>query len=76
MKHVDPFSARQLRSLVTAALLSPVLRLIPGSAAALAGRAAWAGPLAALPPLLLYGWALDRVRADLREGETLPVLIE
>lgn len=74
MKHSDPFSHRQLRSLCTAALLSPALRLIPGSAAAVAGRAAWAGPLAALPPLLLYGWLLERMRSDLLPGEALPEL--
>ena len=60
MNHSDPFPQRQLRSLCTAALLSPILRLIPGSAAPLAGRAAWAGPLAALPLLLAYGWLLGR----------------
>lgn len=74
MKHSDPFSRQQLRSLCTAALLSPILRLIPGSAAPLAGRAAWAGPLAALPPLLAYGWLLGRIRGDMEPGEALPEL--
>ena len=31
----DPYPGRQLRSLIAAALLSPVTRQIPGSAAAL-----------------------------------------
>ena len=46
--------AQQLLSLPLLALLSPALRLIPGSPAAAAGRAAWLSPLAALPILLLY----------------------
>lgn len=75
MKHADPFPQRQLRTLLTVALLSPVLRLIPGSAAALAGRAAWLGPLAALPLLLLYIWFLERLRGAMEEGEALPELI-
>ena len=65
---------RQLQSLCAMALLSPVLRLIPGSAAERGGRAAWAGPLAALPLLLLYVWALCRLRSRMREGESLPEL--
>jgi spore germination protein KB len=64
---------RQLRALFTVALLSPVLRLIPGSAAALGGRAAWLGPLAALPLLLVHALLLDRLRDGFRDGETLPV---
>ncbi len=44
MKENDPFSGRQLRTLAGTALLSPVLRLIPGTAAELGGKAAWAGP--------------------------------
>ena len=74
MNHSDPFPQRQLRSLCTAALLSPILRLIPGSAAPLAGRAAWAGPLAALPLLLGYAWLLSRIRRDMLPGEALPEL--
>ena len=57
----DPYPGRQLRSLIAAALLSPVTRQIPGSAAALGGRAAWAAPLAALPALLFYAWLLSRL---------------
>ena len=70
------FSARQLRALFTAALLSPVLRLIPGSAAALAGRPAWIGPLVALPPLLLFAWLLHRLSGALQPGESLPELVQ
>ena len=67
MKENDPFSGRQLRALAGTALLSPVLRLIPGTAAELGGKAALAGPLAALPLLLLYAALLSRLgRALLR----------
>ena len=74
MKQKEAFSARQLRALFTVALLSPALRLIPGSAAALAGRPAWASPLAALPALLLYAGVLHKLSSALRPGETLPQL--
>ena len=70
----DPYPGRQLRSLIAAALLSPATRLIPGSAAALGGRSAWAGPLLALPPLLLYVWLTSRLRRCLAPGEGLPEL--
>ena len=48
------FNRRQLLNLMALILLSPILRLIPGSSAMLAGRAAWISPLAAAPFLLLY----------------------
>ena len=68
MEKQDPGSARQLRSLLTAALLAPGTRLIPGAAAALGGKAAWLGPLIALPGLLLYALLLEK----LGSGEALP----
>ena len=71
MKQDQGFFVRQLRSLCAMALLSPTLRLIPGAAAA-AGRPAWAGPLAALPLLLVYAWLLWRMRQALKPGEELP----
>lgn len=74
MQETHPYSFRQLRSLVGMALLSPILRLIPGSAAVYAGRAAWAGPLAALPLLLVYAALLSRLRRLMLPGETLPEL--
>ena len=72
MTEHDSFFRRQLQSLCGLALLSPILRLIPGSAAEQAGRAAWAAPLLALPVLLLYAWALSRLRSSMQEGESLP----
>ena len=68
MEKQDPGSARQLRSLLTAALLAPGTRLIPGAAAALGGRTAWLGPMAALPVLLLYALLLEKIGS----GEPLP----
>ena len=65
---------RQLRSLCAMALLSPILRLIPGWAAQ-TGRAAWLGPLAALPATLLFAWAIVRLRKTMEPGETLPELL-
>ena len=60
--------------LLAVALLSPLLRLIPGSAAALGGSSAWAGPLAALPLVLLYAALLRRLRRFLLPGESFPEL--
>lgn len=74
MTRSDPFPRRQLQSLAAMSMLSPALRLIPGFAAASAGRAAWAGPLAALPLLLLYAGLLRRLRRSMRPGESLPAL--
>ena len=68
MEKQDPCSARQLQSLLTAALFAPGTRLIPGAAASLGGKAAWLGPLTALPALLLYALLLEK----LASGEALP----
>lgn len=68
-------SEGRLHLLIGTALLSPALRLIPGSAAALGGSSAWAGPLAALPLALLYAALLRRLRGTLRPGERFPELV-
>ena len=65
----------KLDLLMGTALLSPALRLIPGSAAALGGSSAWLGPLAALPLGLLYAVLLHRLRGTLRQGECFPELV-
>jgi hypothetical protein len=65
----------KLDLLMGTALLSPALRLIPGSAAALGGSSAWLGPLAALPLGLLYAVLLRRLRGTLRQGECFPELV-
>ena len=69
------FNLRQLLSLGTVISLSPMLRLFPAQAAALAGRAGWLTPLAALPPLLGWVWAAGRMEALRRPGEYLPDLL-
>ena len=68
-------SEETLSLLIGTALLSPALRLIPGSAAALGGSSAWLGPLAALPLALLYAALLRRLRRTLRPGERFPELV-
>lgn len=68
-------SEGKLNLLIGTALLSPALRLIPGSAAALGGTSAWLGPLAALPLALLYAALLRRLRGTLRPGECFPALV-
>ena len=69
-------SEGKLDLLIGTALLSPVLRLIPGSAAALGGSSAWLGPLAALPLGLLYAALLRRLRGTLNPGECFPELMD
>ena len=68
-------SEGKLDLLIGTALLSPALRLIPGSAAALGGSSAWLGPLAALPLGLLYAALLRRLRGTLNPGECFPELV-
>ena len=68
-------SEGKLDLLIGTALLSPALRLIPGSAAALGGSSAWLGPLAALPLGLLYAALLRRLRGTLDPGECFPELM-
>ncbi len=45
----DTVTERQLTVLIFVSLLSPMIRILPSSSVALAGRAAWLSPLAALP---------------------------
>lgn len=51
-------SQRQALVLLFAALLSPLVRIVPGTAVETAGNAAWLTPLAALPVLLLAVWGI------------------
>ena len=71
-QHIE---TRQRYSLGALIFLTPALRLFPARAAALAGRAGWLTPLAALPLLLVYGRFLTELLALRREGESLPGLI-
>ena len=56
----DNISMRQVLSLLSAALLSPLILLLPGETVAVGGRAGWLSALAALPVALLVGWAFRR----------------
>lgn len=69
------YNVRQLLSLGAVIALVPALRLYPAEAAAVAGRAAWLCPLAALPLLLGWVWAAARFLALREKGEYLPDLL-
>ena len=75
MKTDYSFNSRQLLSLAAVFFLAPALRLVPGSTAATAGRAAWISVLAALPLLLGYAWFLSRLLECRQEEESLAQLI-
>ena len=57
---MNALTPRQVRALGTMAVLSPLLRIVPGAPLAAAGNAGWLSPLAALPILLLYALFLRR----------------
>ena len=64
----DQISARQLRMLLFASLLSPAIQVLPGQTAALAGRGGWLSALPALPLMVLLCLALHSLnRAFLSE---------
>ncbi len=67
-------SRRQLAVMGWVALLSPLIRQVPGSVAPLAGRASWLCGALALPPVLLLGLLLDRLLHRAGEGEGLAEL--
>ena len=51
----DNISMQQILSLLSAALLSPLILLLPGETVVAGGRAGWPSALAALPVTLLAG---------------------
>lgn len=57
----DHISTRQLGALLWAGLMAPAAELLPAVTLPLAGRAAWLSALAALPAVLLIGWALAQL---------------
>lgn len=57
----DRISTRQLGALLWAGLMAPAAELLPAVTLPLAGRAAWLSALAALPVVLLIGWALAQL---------------
>ena len=67
-------SRRQLLALGTVSFLAPALRFYPSESTLLAGRAAWAAALPALPLMLGYCLFLTRLLALRREGEGLAEL--
>ena len=71
-----PLSEKQLWTLGSLAVLSPLLRLVPGVNMTAAENAGWLCPLAALPGLLAYGALVRALLSRRRDGETLPELIQ
>ena len=66
---------KQFSAAVTVSLLSPLLRLLPQTAVALAGRAAWLSAVPALAPALLLGLLLRSFRRYMRPGEGMGGLL-
>ena len=64
----DRISLGQLLSLLFAALLSPMIQILPRESALAAGRAGWLTTLAAFPVILLLCWAFCTVPGRLGEG--------
>ena len=57
----DNISMQQILSLLSAALLSPLILLLPGETVVAGGRAGWLSALAALPVTLMAGWAFRKL---------------
>ena len=70
----ESYSRTQLLTLGTVVALTPALRLFSGQSAALAGRAAWLSPAAALPLGLAWLFLLSRLLRLRQRGESLPEL--
>lgn len=71
-----PLTEKQLWTLGSLAVLSTMLRLVPGTNIAAAKNAGWLCPILALPGILLYGLFLRALLNLRRAGETLPDLIQ
>lgn len=71
----DQISARQLRMLLFAALLSPAIQVLPGQTAALAGRGSWLSALPALPLMVLLCLALHSLNQALLPNQGLASMI-
>ena len=69
------FNARQLLAACTVFFLAPALRLVPGAAARIAGRAAWLSVLLALPPVLAYIIFIRSFLSRREDGEGLGELV-
>lgn len=66
-----PITMRQLLSVIFAALLSPAIRVLPGSTAQTAGEAGWLAPLLALPAVMALCWVLFKLLSHLPSGAGL-----
>ena len=69
MQKDDHLTERQFSAAAFTALLSPMMRLVPRGAAALAGKWAWLSVLPALPVLLLLALLMGSLRRAMGPGE-------
>jgi len=60
---------RQFDAVIFVSLLSPLLRVLPGAAVKLAGRAAWLCAVPAFPALLILAALINALRRQTRPGE-------
>ena len=74
MNGEKPYRLGQLLALCSVAALTPALRLLPSTSAAIAGRGGWLSILLALPAAVAYGAFLWRFGQKRRDGESLPAL--
>lgn len=70
------FNRRQLLAACTVFFLAPALRLVPGAAVRIAGRAAWVSVPLALPGILLYIWFVHSFFARRGDGEGMGELVQ
>ncbi len=64
-------SSRQLLTLTLVSMLSPFLRLLPGSITAVSGSAAWVSAALAILPASLLVWALSGLGQSVQNGKGL-----
>ena len=60
---------KQFSAAILVSLLSPLLRLLPQTAVAIAGAGAWLSPLPAIVPVFLLAAILESFRRHMRPGE-------
>ena len=68
---MKPLTEKQLWTIGSLAVLSPLLRVVPETNLRAAGNAGWLSGLAALPILALYAFLLRAALRTRREGEEL-----
>lgn len=67
----DKISLRQFVVLLTVALLSPLIKIVPGEMVAFGGPGCWLGSLLVLPVALLIIWLIGRIGQSLPENDGL-----